>query len=1066
MALTIVSSLDERLVNTDVVQALNHAVQAHGSAVLLVPSASQAVEVRRELAATAGLSLSVTVSTPALWAKDTWELWGDGRAVASTDVISVLAHETLRDAPEEERGTLPLLPGTVQVLTHLVAHALPWLPVDHMGSLDVTTCEQAGLTHAETCLARLAGRVARLLEEKSFVSPATVAQALPRALHEQGALPPQLAIAGFSWMSRADRELVCALACHTRVLVMLRHFSEFGSQQTEAFSAYLQETMTSMGADVNRRSGEPPSATLRSHELQELLDALFSDRTLTPNQAGPIELLLPAGPVAEAELLAIRIQELLDASPTTSYHVVIAVPDVGRACRELVPKLAERGISTRVQYAQSLSENAHAQAFLGYVAEVARLSDLAATWPEDSEGIEGPVPRLGDMSWWPPSELIDFLFEDMACMEPERVWRLDATWRGNRLLTPARVLQMLQSEKLVSAPVARATFELLRGRIGSAASKLLAPYGTPSSATSSTRSTSSQAVLVAILQLASTLRALGVTYDPNHPQSRPLSEVVSLLLWATDTKQMVERFDTGKAAASPQVTVLSVDDAACLSAASADALFLCGLTSTEQPVEGKEDVLQAMLERLGVEPTVAPLDMARTRFRALAGAARSRIVLERTLADSEGKPTYPSVMCSELLSVYDISASASPDSLPLGHVTRSERALAQNLSRLGTDPSITTVDGPAPAGQLTEGARGLVFVPQAGKNAMPNDLPVLSASQIETYLDCPYKWFSLRRLRLGVVDAGHTGMEMGTFAHRVLELTHQELLARALEREAQDSANRESLLAELQEHPCRSVPGSRLEEAGLPEAQEVLSQLFDLHLEHMYLERNPRASQQLLVAHNSAEHAQEQQLKEDLLSSLAYQTHILAGFEPRYFEWGFGRHDDLVPYGGAYFTGMVDRIDVSPHGTAVIIDYKHKSPNGFALEYDALQDGVLEGTALPSRVQSLIYAQVVRRHFEGDVRLVGSVYLSTKSPHALAGVADENIADLVFGNLSSRRLPRVCIPARDDGSPGMNDLLDRTEELIAEQVEQMLAGNVEARPRDRHSCDYCPVMQCERRVAR
>ena len=31
------------------------------------------------------------------------------------------------------------------------------------------------------------------------------------------------------------------------------------------------------------------------------------------------------------------------------------------------------------------------------------------------------------------------------------------------------------------------------------------------------------------------------------------------------------------------------------------------------------------------------------------------------------------------------------------------------------------------------------------------------------------------------IDAGHGGMEMGTFAHRVLEVTHRELLLRALE---------------------------------------------------------------------------------------------------------------------------------------------------------------------------------------------------------------------------------------------------------------------------------------------
>ena len=306
---------------------------------------------------------------------------------------------------------------------------------------------------------------------------------------------------------------------------------------------------------------------------------------------------------------------------------------------------------------------------------------------------------------------------------------------------------------------------------------------------------------------------------------------------------------------------------------------------------------------------------------------------------------------------------------------------------------------------------------------------------------------------------------MGTFAHRVLEVTHRELLARALERQ-QPGVSREELLAALEANPACHVPGSRIDDATVEEARAALELEFDLHQQHMYMERRPHAAQQLLVAHDSAQRAQEDQLKQDLLSAIGYEGRILTGFEPRLFEWSFGRRGQLVEYAGAYFTGTVDRIDVSPHGTAVIIDYKHKSPTGFAAEYDALQEGVLEGTQLPHRVQSLIYAQVVRRAFEGRLKLVGSVYLSTKSPHALAGVADENVVDLVFGKVSKRRLPQVSVPQTPEGTSGMDALLDRTEELVAEQVAQMLAGNVEARPRDKGSCDFCPVMQCEKRMAR
>jgi hypothetical protein len=116
-------------------------------------------------------------------------------------------------------------------------------------------------------------------------------------------------------------------------------------------------------------------------------------------------------------------------------------------------------------------------------------------------------------------------------------------------------------------------------------------------------------------------------------------------------------------------------------------------------------------------------------------------------------------------------------------------------------------------------------------------------------------------------------------------------------------------------------------------------------------------------------------------------------------------------------------------------------------------------------VQSLIYAQVVRRAFEGRLKVQGSFYLSTRAPHALAGVADENVLDLVFDRMSANREPRVSVPAKSPGESGMHALLDQTEELIASEVKKMLAGDVEARPRDAKSCEFCPVMQCEKRRA-
>ena len=1067
MGLHIIWTSDDRLVSSSVVGALRDGIEALGSATLLVPSIPQALEVQRALTREQGLAMAVATTTPAAYVRDRWEVWGDGRAFADGVTSCVVARETIVAATDEERGPIRLSEGMVSVLSQLANQALPWLPLDADMSVRAAECAAAGLTTAETKFVGLAGSYAKRLEAHGYVAYSQASAAIPHLLLEAGADVPAIVCAGFTSLARTERELLRALASLTSVTLVVQKVEGPASEEVEGLVAWFAD-----GPDASIDIDDRAPALEQSpcdHRLEELRQALFGDEPLEVDAAGPVELLLPSGHVAEAEIVARCVERLAigeTSDAPSDRRVIIATPDVTRTRRELVPKLAERGISVRLLNRRALAECPSALGFFAFARTVARLVDLANGWPAPKEGLEGPVAQLGDMSWWPPRDLTDFLLSGIAHMDAEAAWKLDASWRGNRLLTPARLLEMLQSERLTSAPVARATTELVRGRLGSAASRLLAPYlSSGAKVVDDERADEERAVLQAIVALARSLHDLGLTANPADPEAITVSQLVQTAEWAAIGMGIVSRQVISRSRDHASIELMSTREASRQAKGSATALVLLGLTTTESPISSSDDLLGAVLEHLGIEPKANPMAKARAEFHALMAVPRERLVLERVLYDADSKVTYPSVMLSELLAAYGIGVSEDPGDHGLPVTFLGETELGQNLAPDGVTPRPRYSDSPARAGELSASARPLVFVPQDGSDALPGGKPILSASQIETYLDCPYKWFSLRRLRLGTVDAGHTGMEMGTFAHRVLEVTYRELLARALEAE-NPGIPREELLAAIELDPARHVAGSRVDHSAIEAAQATLDLEFDLHQQHMYMVKQPRVHQQLLVAHDSAERAQEDQLRQDLLSAVAYQTKILEGFEPRLFEWSFGRHGELVEYAGAFFTGTVDRIDVNPHGDAVIIDYKHKNPTGFAAEYDALQDGVLEGTVLPRRVQSLIYAQVVRRAFEGRLNLVGSVYLSTKSPHALAGAADQNVADLVFGRLSSVREQRVCVPLASDGSSGMTALLDQTEALAADQVAQMLEGKVEARPRDRHSCDFCPVMQCERRVAR
>ena len=1090
MPLTLVTTPSEEIVCPEVERLLREALAEAGRATLLVPSFAQALDAQRALAAAGGLSLGVTVTTAQAWAQERWEVWGDGRRLVDDASRGVLASRVLSRASRRAGAALEGSPGTAALLADLARTGLPWL---------VSAPVPEGVTRAEAALVALLADYEAELRSHGLVEPCSVMAELSGALESEGAQVPPLVLAGFEEMTRALRELVCALAaCHDVTVV-----SCGGEGPARALGRSLAEELVALavarGARVEERAVEAARAPrpARPPELAALLGSLFLAPPPPVAPTGALRVLLPSGPSAEPELIVREIRALADGG---ARDVVVAAPDPAGAWSSLAGKLVARGVSVRAQLSVPVGSIEFGRAYLEYVAAVARLADLAAAWPPAEDVPDAPRAgtvrvRLADMSWWPPRDLSDFLVSGISHVDAARARRLDAEWRGNRLLTPAAVLAQLQSERDVSPEVAAATRELMRGRLGSAASRLLAPYVRGEGA-SARAAGEAAAMLSAVLGVAKSLKELGVTADPSEPGHVSLSELAGLALDVISRTGAALRPELAAPGATCVVRIVSPDAAARLAPLSADALLLLGQTSAESSVSVPDDALHALLASFGVEPARPAMDAARARLAAAARIPRESLVLERSLFGADGKERYPSVMMTEVLACYGLSAGAPAAdvaaALGPGRVTsRPETLVSENVSASGAAAVPQGSETPSPAGAIHPSERACVSPPPEGV-ASEDARPLLSASQIETYLECPYKWFSLRRLRLRDADAGFTGAEMGTFAHRVLEVTRRELLARAQERAlgghellderaAHEGAMQlpayrelvEGLEARAQEDPSARLPGSSVaQRAALEEARLVLAEEFDAHLSHQYqLERGRRPLPQALVPHDARQAGQVRALRRDLATLLDYESGMLVGFEPRYFEWGFGRGGAEVEYAGVRLTGTIDRIDVDAHGQAVVIDYKHKSDVGFAREYDVFgADGADPSSlALPRRVQSLVYGQVVRRAFPG-LSVRAAVYLCTKGGHALAGAVDENVLENVFGSRvpSTQRLPRIAVP-RDAtfgraGQGGMEALLDACEELVAGRIERMLAGDIEAAPVDADACHFCPVLNCERRL--
>ena len=1085
MSLNVMYSSNDRLICDSAQGVVRGALDEHGSALVLVPDFRAQLVASRELAA-AGLGLGVRIETPASWARERWDVWGDG-----TRVVSPVARDlAIRSLLASQGDACPLdsNPGTVTVISRLAREALPWLKA----SLDALDAEKspasAALTSAEREAVLLAIAYGESLPARSLVEECQVMDSVVGSIVEGGGAPSlaPVVLAGFSGLSRAERELVCDLAAQVEVtLVRPCGDSPAFAEMDRAVDLLEAASASDGGFDLMTTCIDvmmPDDG--RDAELSSLLASLFRVSGAT-SATGAVSLLEPLGPLAEAECVAREVERLASLGDES---VVISCPDVARMWRELAPKLAARGIAVRAQVLEPALELEAGRAFMQFADSVASLSALAETWPEPEQTEEGTRLVLADMDWWPPKQVVDFLLSDISHVPTSRALRLDAAWRADRLLTPADVLSELQSERATSREVAAATRELLKGRLGSAASKLVAPFAAggerevedriqselddeafrevsrPDDPLSDARATGA---LGAVLSVASSLKEQGVAADLEPGSAAALREIVDAASFALDRLGVVVRPEAAVPGARCTATIASFAQAAREQALSCDAAIICGQTSVESPVGGTDDVCDCIVEALGIVDAPDPLESARGTFYRQVAAARRHVSLERTLFNSEAKECYPSVMLSELLSCY-ASPEADDPSTGLSTTRLGEVDAAANLTATGHAPALVERDHASSAGVVSGPSRALVNVPREGRLDLVDGKPMLSASQIETYLDCPYKWFSLRRLRLQDVDAGFGPMEMGTFAHRVLEVTHATMLAEALAAAGLDEKSVDD--------PRVRVPGSRVvegDDSGLERARKILDDEFDLHLLHQTILEGKNRRYQAFVAHDASQEDQLATLRRDLESVLDYEAGLFLGFEPRLFEWGFGRRGELVEYAGAWINGTIDRVDVDAHGNALVIDYKHKSSAGFMREYGAMSaEGDSGEFVLPRRVQSLVYGQVVRRS-RPELSVKASLYLSTRGEeHTLSGAVDANLADKVFGSHepSSRGLDAMAVGSADafgcENSRGMDALLDATEERIAEQVENMVAGRIEANPRDATSCAFCPVMKCEKRISK
>ena len=1029
--------------SNSVQEQLEASLERWGSAQLIVPSSDTVLLVKRQLGAIQELSIGVNVSTFDEWMRDQWKLYGSSDRLLSTTLRKVFFQQILDGMSADELGSLNAGKGTVELLSKLAPEYLTEL--DH-----IMASGQLSVGQMSAC--KVLERYKALLEEKSYVE---VCQCLDYLLQSIPAQGPALVFSRVEDLSEARLQFVRKLSQKRDVT-----FSLYVPEGPAGYAAEQQLVLVG-GPGCNCRVDAELAPAAKSQELNDLLARVFratEGNEVTPS--GAVTFLSPLGQLAEAESISRYISQCVE-SGSKSFVVYTSNPQ--KVWDVLSQKLAAKGIAAHYKRSVRIQDSLAGRAFASLIDAYSTLSERAEL--EKNIDYQASEHQMGDMSWWPPRTLTDYLISPISGISVERAWMLDKSWRGNRTLYATRVLETLSKAAMSSRLCAETIKSLELGRIGSAAQRIIEYLSAETSDEQSETAQSEETllqnqeslkVMSKIVSSAQELHEAGLKLTP-----QTLKSFIDL---CKDQSVMIPVSNGIKA--DIQVLIAPVSQAHSFEPHMFDTVIFQGMDTLNFGVKASDGALQEFVRHASVMPTVTEFARYQRDFYTALTTASTSVAFEKV----EQKDVFNAVALSEVKACYP------KDYAKKTGLVRGEEEVLVNLLPQASNPERVAELPTIESGEIDPKLKNIVVLPrhltretleqelQGLIEVSREGLPLLSASQIETYLECPYKWFTQRRIKISQVDTEFAPMQMGTFIHRVLELTHASLLAEALGCDVTE--------VDLAVEPVllQDVAGSRITSDNLDHAKQVLDTCFAQVWDEQFNNIN-RASSNELIPHSIQERKQVENIREELKNLLEFEASHFVGYQPRFFELRFGREENVVEYAGAQFTGSIDRVDVNAHGQALIIDYKHKNTKDLKAYSAKLSlDSELSKEILPRHVQSAIYAQIMRKQLtKYELEPVAAIYLGTKEQKdkpsfALAGMATEAATEHIWNiHPEDKKLRDQAVMVVSQNSAEFAGYLDAWENLIAQKVQAMLSGDVRANPCDKDACRYCPVKLCDKR---
>ena len=1043
MGLLLYKQQSGAFLSNSIQEQLRASLERWGSAQLIVPSSDAVLLVKRQLGAIQELSVGVNVSTFDEWMRDQWKLYGSSDRLLSNTLRKVFFQQILDGMSVDELGTLNASKGAVELLSKLAP--------EYLTELDqIMASGQLSAGQMSAC--KVLERYKALLEEKLYVEVCQCLDYLLQSIPTQG---PALIFSRVEDLSEARLQFVRRLSQKRDVA-----FSLYVPEGPAGYAAEQQLELVG-GPGCNCRVDAELAPAAKSQELNDLLARVFratEGNEVTPS--GAVTFLSPLGQLAEAESISRYISQRVE-SGSKSFVVYTSNPQ--KVWEALSQKLAAKGIAAHYKRSVRIQDSLAGRAFASLVDAYVTLSERAEL--EKNIDYQASEHQMGDMSWWPPRSLTDYLISPISGISVERAWMLDKSWRGNRTLYATRVLETLSKAAMSSRLCAETIKSLELGRIGSAAQRIIEYLSAEASDEQSGAAQSKETllqnqeslkVMSKIVSSAQELHEAGLKLTP-----QTLKSFIDLC-----KDQAVMTPVSNGVKSDIQALIAPVSQAHSFEPHMFDTVIFQGMDTLNFGVKASDGALQEFIRHASKTPKVLEFARYQRDFYTALTTASTSVAFEKV----EQKDVFNAVALSEVKACYP------KDYAKKTGLVRGEEEVLVNLLPQAADPERVAELPTIESGEIDPKLKNIVVLPrhltretleqelQGLIEVSREGLPLLSASQIETYLECPYKWFTQRRIKISQVDTEFAPMQMGTFIHRVLELTHATLLAEALGCDVAE--------VDLAVEPVllQDVDGSRITSDNLDHAKQVLDICFAQVWDEQFNNIN-RASSNELIPHSIQERKQVENIREELKNLLEFEASHFVGYQPRFFEHRFGREENVVEYAGAQFTGSIDRVDVNAHGQALIIDYKHKGTNDLKAYSAKLSlDSELSKEILPRHVQSAIYAQIMRKQLtKYKLEPVAAIYLGTKEQKdkpsfALAGMATEAATEHIWNiHPEDKKLRDQAVMVVSQNSAEFADYLDAWENLIAQKVQAMLSGDVRANPCDKDACRYCPVKLCDKR---